>query len=291
MANEMSGRYGAVSVGGALSSIRNWRSSRNLEPVLIVASNTKAGHARRPGVSDWSGSYAAWGASPAVMPGGTGTFIGYLGPTSGIEGSVGPAVSGPMMVNGITVMWDYTAGAAINHTVNMEGNGPLTSTTATIVDGSNVNAPPIGPSIIQIKIGAGGSYAAICVAQATLNINSANQGYVNSCNYSGGVLSRKRVPGIIDWNVSLVVQNSDLATAGCAVGDYVALKLFEGVTNFWDLQWGLVTSFTDIAVDRESGAIIQYTINIEMSGDAGNGTAFNGLIKLPGAGANWWPFT
>jgi hypothetical protein len=104
-------------------------------------------------------------------------------------------------------------------------------------------------------------------------------------------LSRKRVPGIIDWNVSLVVQNSDLATAGCAVGDYVALKLFEGVTNFWDLQWGLVTSFTDIAVDRESGAIIQYTINIEMSGDAGNGTAFNGLIKLPGAGANWWPFT
>ncbi len=291
MANEISGRFGAVSIGGALSSIRNWRATRSLEPVLIVASNTKAGHARRPGVSDWNGSYAAWGGTPAVMPGGTGTFIGYIGPTSGVEGSVGGTVTGPMMVNGITVMWDYTSGEAINHTVNMEGNGALTNSTATIVDGSNVNAAPVGPSIIQVKIGAGGTYASICVAQATLNITAANQPYVNSCNYAGGVLSRKRVAGIIDWNVSLVVQNSDIASAGVSIGDYVALKMFEGVTNFWDLQWGLVTGFSDITVDRESGAIVQYTINIEMSGDAGQGTAYNGLIKLPGAGANWWPFT
>jgi len=290
MANEISGRFGAVSVGGALSSIRDWRASQILEQRVLYASNTKGGPVRRHGVSDWNGSYSAWGGIPAMMPGGTGTFIGYIGPTSGVEGTIGPAVSGAAMCSAISVNWDYTNGEVINHSVTLEGDGAMTNTTATIADGSSVVAPAVGPSPIQVKIGAGGSYAAICVANATLNITGQNVPYVNSCNYSGGKLVRRRTPGNIDWNVSLTLQNADIANAGLAIGDWVALKMYVGATNFWDLQWGLVHDFSDIVVDRQSNSIVQYTVQISMSGDDGT-NAVNGLIKLPGAGANWWPFT
>jgi hypothetical protein len=67
----------------------------------------------------------------------------------------------------------------------------------------------------------------------------------------------------------------------------IELKMFDSLAAFWSLKWGIVKEFTGITVDRETGAIIQRTCNIEWMGFDAAGVA--GEIKLPAAGSTFWP--
>src|SRR6056297_3617746 len=220
-----SGKYGFVN---GQKTVSNWSLTDTLNAHQIVASNTKGGNLRKPGIRDWSGSFLQRVVAPTLMPGDTFTFKGQTAPSSGVEGEAGFCYSGPAIVESLSIVWDWENAAPINTTVNFAGNGALSQGTDTFADAEDP-VIPMADSATKVVVVDGGAGSGgeeddeMCgVTQATLNITSANQTYANAC--TGGWL--KRVAGIIDWNLSLSVQESDLSNLPFDIGDYEELKLY-----------------------------------------------------------------
>jgi hypothetical protein len=118
---------------------------------------------------------------------------------------------------------------------------------------------------------------------AGLTIVSALQSYINSC--TGNWIRRKKGP--IDWTGNFVSQE-DARPAGLAKGDDIEMLWYVNAAHYWTLKWAHVSDFSGLVVDRETGAIIQQTVNLGMNGYYGGD---EGSIRIPGAGSDWWPFT
>lgn len=290
----MSGKWGVVNVSAAaVSTVRNWRLSTSSEPKTFIASNTKGGTGRRPAVLDWSGNYQQYAKIPTVMPGSGGLFAGYVGPTNGTPGTAGPIMSGTFICENIQVVINWGGAELITITTNFLGNDILTRSEGVVAfDTSIPSVFPSGLGKFEIaKAIATPVYSAICSTQATLNILAQMLPYSDSCTYDAtkGMMIRKRVSGAIDWNLSVVCDDiASFVSPPVVVGDLVLVKLWVDTTNFWDLKYGIVENVSDFTVDRETGALISYTLNISMCAD--NGTIM-GSITLPGAGTPWWPVT
>lgn len=277
-----SGKFAAVN---GRSTLRNWSINKTSDLKRYVASNTKGASGRRRGNLDWTGQWSAYGGYPGVMPGENFEFSGYTAPGDDTEGGNGPVYTGNALVDSVAVNFNWEAGDIISHTVNFGANGPLVQSSSALSD----TTTPDVPSIIEIPVmydmlGGGSGATELCdIVSATLNILSDNKTYVNSC--TDGQTYRKAGP--IDFNVALVMQNDDIDGLPFDIGDSLRLSLFVDDTNYWDLEWCMVKEFTGIQVDRETGNIIQMTINLEMNGfdPENDGT---GHIKLPG-GSQWWP--
>lgn len=281
-----SGKFGFVN---GESTIRNWSLSETMTTHAVYASNTKGAPRRKKGVSDWSGSFLQSVIAPTNMPGDTFNFVGHASPTSGVEGESGFAYSGPAIVESLAVNWDWSTGAPIGQTVNFAGNGALTKTAATGADATDPDVP-CADSNTKIEIvdsdgGSGGSGDdELCgLTSATLNLLAANQAYTNAC--TGGWA--KRIAGTIDWNLALNIQEADPSSLSFGRGDYVEIKAYVDIDSFWHLKWGIVRDFTNFVVDRDTGNIIGFTINVEMS--THDDTPTEGHIIAPDSGSNWWP--
>jgi hypothetical protein len=281
-----SGRFALVN---GQSTNAGWSINDTAAPAEAVASNTAFAKARRRGVREWSGSFNMFGHQPFAMPGASFSFSGYTAPENDGFG-LGLIYSGTALVNQLAVTWDWATGALISSQVDFVGHLALTTAQG---------APPLDasvPVLEAIAISAGITckditkadvlYTAIPnVTNAVLTITNAIQEYVNSSTIVSGDLWKGRKAGTIDWAVAITQQ--DNIRTQVAVADQVALKMFVDATTFWDLQYGIVKDFTGIQINRQTGAIIQQTINIDM--DAVNiNTGALGQIVQPN-GTLFWP--
>jgi len=279
-----SGKFGVVN---GHTTVRNWSVSETFTTHQIIASNTKGGSLRKPGIKDWNGSFLQNVDAPVNMPGEEFTFGGLSWPSTGAEGGSGFVYSGEAIVENIAVAWDFTSGAPIALTTNFAGNGELSKTTAAYTD-SVAPDPPCADNDTKIEIvgggaGSGGGDEVCGITQATLNVLATNPSYVNSC--TGGWTKRKGGP--IDWNLALTIEEADLSALPFDVDDYVEIKAFIDSDSYWHLKYGIVRDFSNFMVDRESGNIISVTANIEMSSH--NDSATLGLVKVPDGEENWFP--
>lgn len=282
MTTQLTGRFGAINgVGSAF----NWNLTETKPPESIVNSATRAGTGRIPGIGNWVGSYMRAGGKPAVLPGETFTFKGYVGPTSGVYGSNGPSYSIPAIVSSVAVTWDWSSRKLIRHTVNFANTGVMTyvASDPAIVDSSTPILDRIAllpsndfiygvvPTLITHK------------KTATLTLTDGLQQLSNSS--SGPV--KNSIAGIFDWQLAIDIDNAGIIIASDTYLD--TIKLFVNATEFWLLNYGLIGEATNLKVDMESGAVVSQTLNIYMSAFNAAGTI--GSVTAPGAASPFWPPT
>ncbi len=276
-----SGKFGVVD---GISTVRNWAISDVMAPQPYVASNTLFGTGRVKGIEEWSGSFGVYGSTPPVMPGESFSFLGYTAPTNDVTGN-GMRYSGTALAENTKISWNWGSGEIIAVTVDFKGHLALAAAVgAEIFDNAAPTVPPIAGTKITYSADGNAWTELENLLSAELTITNALKEYVNSSTASGGRIWKGQKSGPLDWALSITQQ--DVQRASFAKGDNVQLRLYVNDTEYYELKWGLVGEFSGLTVDRETGAIMQQTINLNMSGFNGS----TGHIKLPG-GSQWWPAT
>ena len=222
-----------------------------------------------------------------LLPGDTFSFSGYSAPDDDVGGNAGKIWAGNAIVDQLVVNWNWSTGEIINMGINFSGNGALAVSDGTHSDATDPDVPiPCGTKI---------TYGDPLVLEtewdnlvsAVLTITAENQAYVNSSSVISGECWTQRKPGNIDWTLAVTEQNNEGLATEIDIAADEEFRLYVDDTDFWLLKWGHVGDVSGLTVDRETGAIMQRTVNIAMNG-------FNpdvGEITLPGAGSSWWPFT
>lgn len=245
----------------------------------FVASNTLGGNSAREGVNSWTGSYNALGGTPLVMPGEIFAFAGYTAPTTGVLGTNGQIASGNAIVDSVTINWDWSSGAIINHSVNFSGDlAYAVADGVATVDVTIPTALPVCPTIIDF--GADTSEVEIDnIQSATLTITAANQSFVNSSTIVAGTCWTGMRAGPINFTFSIVLQDSE-RPANLGKGVSERFRVFVDSTDFWELMFCHVGDYSDLSANPDTGAIITQTLNTVMNGVLAVGT--KGRITLPG---------
>lgn len=297
--NPLSGRWGAVAIGSTATpagTVRNWMVNSLQTPKTFVASNTKIGTGRRTGLFDWNGNFGSYSPFPVAMPGQEFGFIGYVGPDDGITPhGIGTTADGPAILESITINWDWMTNEIISMVYNFQGNGELVITTSALADTRPIFAEPssIAHPTLEIYTGETPVEWTPCVQSCSLTISASLLPYSNSC-VSPFLLRRA---GIIDWTLAMVLQESDIQNATNTVpieeGMYAMVTLPVSPSQFYRLRFGKVRDFTNYVVDIETGKLVNYTINFDMSIDDENENDGFGSIYVPdpaGTALIWWPF-
>lgn len=277
-----SGKLGVVN---GKSTVQNWSISDEQNLAAAVASNTALGRVRRPGVNSWSGNYAQKGGTPPVMPGETFSFVGYTAPTDNVSGN-GLKYTGDAVVKSVAISWNWASGEIIGSTTEFDGHLALAAADGTQI--ADITAPDV-PTIALAKIQFSADDTTFTdvanVTTVTLTITNDVQAYVNSSTVVSNTLWTGQRAGNYDWNMAIAMQ--DVKRTDVVKGTQYSWKIFVDATTFWKLKWGRVKNFTGLTVDRDSGAIIAQTVNVEMDGTKESDGVLGHILK-PG-GTQFWP--
>lgn len=280
---EHTGRYGSINGVGAM---RNWSINEGFTTVKSVASNTQHGTNRNQGIYDWSGQYAAYGHTPAAMPGEYLTLSAYKAPDAADDIDNGELFGGSVLVGSVAITWNFATNEPISHVVQFGGNGAL-SVSAGSPPADAASVAEFRPCDGKIAYFESPTVNRIAhVTQAVLTFTREMKTSVNSGTSTGsGSCTTIRKPGAaIDWTLAITTEDGN-EVAALASGQIKNLRAYVDATDFWDLKWGIFGQRSGLQVDRETGNVISQTHNAEMKG-------FNsgvGNITKPGAGSAWWP--
>lgn len=274
------GKFGVVN---GQSTVRDWSVNDIQTPAVARASNTKNAPVRKQGVHDWSGSFNAFGAIPVVMPGESFSFSGYTAPDNDVSGN-GEVGAGTALVDSVVITWNWGSSEIVGYVVNFSGHLALTWSSSSHSDLSTPDTPPVCGTKVQVDPG-GGYVDLPNLTQAVLTLSATNPTYVNSSTIVGGVCWTGRKAGPIDWTLALTQQDTQRVSGPFSIGDDLKFKIFSDATNFWDLWWGHIRDFTGLQVNRETGAVIQRTVNVDWNSYNGG----YGRVRKPAAGVDWWP--
>lgn len=279
-----SGRRSAVN---GISTVRNWSVNDQHTPAQGVASNTAYGTLRRKGVHDWTGSFDRFGVVPEVMPGESFSFIGYTAPDDDISG-VGMRYSGTACVSQIALNMNWAGGEMISIQHDFAGHLALTGTpgAAEITDSTDPEVYPIGGCKLEYSSDGSTWHEWTDLLQAVWTLSNQLQQYVNSSTYVGGYLWTGRKPGPIDWQLAVTEQNGDRSRFNKGDDIWVRLHLDTSGTNYWQLKVGQVGDFTGIVADRETGKILQQTVNVRMNSNLLADGSLGHILKPDGTA--WW---
>lgn len=281
-----SGKWGVVD--GA-ETIKNWTVTDEQTLADAVASNTKMGHARRRGVESWSGGFGFFGHTPPAMPGDLFSFSGYTAPENNVSGA-GLVYSGDGMVKQVQVNWNWGSGELISGQLDFDGHlGLNAASDDQIVDSSVPTLPAIVLAKVMYSTNGTDWTDWPNLVTVALTMTCAVQAYVDSGTVVAGPPVRLwtgQVAGTIDWNMSITEHNN--LRSLFSKGDQLAFRLYVSATEYYELFWGRVKNFTGITVNRDTGAIIQQTVQIEMDGVKESDGSI-GHITLPGEADPWWP--
>ncbi len=283
-----SGKFGTLN---GIPTVRQWSINDDQTLAKGVASNTNFGPFRRRGVEEWNGNFSQYGKQPTVMPGSSFNFAGYTAPDNDAGGN-GIQYAGVAFVRQTVINWNFTGGEMINIASDFDGHLNFTTqglSAAVILDASTPIIPPIVLGKVQYSTDSVSFVDWLNVSQATLTIMNEIQEYVDSGTIVAdtGVnhLWKGRKPGNMDATLSIVEDNTDRTRF--KKGDDLAIRLFVDATLMYEIFWFTVEKFTNIQVDRETGKIIQQTINLGFNGVKAS-DASTGHIKLPDT-TTWWP--
>lgn len=275
---------GKHSVVNGISTMRNWNVELTQDVKIYAASNTDGAKDRVEGPHKWSGSLDAYGATPLWLPGSLNAFTGYTAPADGVGGSAGQTYTGNVRIDNVAISINPQSGDIISHVVNFTGDGPWAeASTAAIVDATLPDVPkPCPIKVVRDPLGTPIDITGITAI--TLTLTAENLTTVNADTYDVGTNKcwQETRAGIIDWTMTIAREED--VTESPNVGDNDHLHVYVSASEYYDLLWGQVVGYTGITVDRETGAIINHTLNYGMK-------SFNGAqgrIQLPGAVSAWW---
>ncbi len=291
MAGPLSGVGGHIDQGGVvIGCLRTWTLSLTAALAEAICSASSGATLRAAGNLDWSGSYTAYGHTPAVDPGDSFTLnaaiAGVAAASIGLEGAA--------ICDSWTVEVDIEGGAVIGHTVNFSANGALgygASGVLAVDDDDSLPAPHPG-NLCKVQIAEASPYDAshaniLDVRTWSLTVTADNKSFVSS--ETAG--QTKRSAGNIDAKVAIGLYAQDdigydsLPTANAIVG----LRLFVTATLYWELAYAMVEEVGDQGADVEAGALAGGSLSLGNMAYADiSGTFTEGHIKNP-AGADIWP--
>lgn len=278
---------GKWATANGISTLREWSINDVHTPAEARTSNTAFGKSRRKGVNDWTGSVNVFGITPPAYPGSTIAFIGYVAPDNDASG-VGLRYSGNAIISQMVLSLNWGAGELLGISLEFGGVGALATPAAQaqITDGTTPTLYPVPGCKVEYSTDGSTYHEWTDLVSATWTLTNEVQTYVNSSTYENGRLWTGRKAGPIDWTLSLVEQNSDRSRFGKGDQLYIRIHLDASGTNYYELKTGLVKDFTGLQVNRETGAILQQTVNVEMnSNDVSDGSL--GHILLPDTTV-WW---
>lgn len=292
MGGPYSGKFGVVN---GISTVRDFTINDGHTPNIYSASNTLFGVSQARGVEFWDGNFNHYGHSPVVLPGEIFQFIGYGAPINNISGS-GWRYVGNAICESAVITWDWTAGGILSVVENFKGHLNLTeqgAVGASISDESIPSIPHVACTRIDYSANGSDWTTWNNLAQAVLTLTCELQEYVNSSttvddNGTCRIWKGFR-PGRVLWTLAVTEQELDRSIF--AKGDVLQFRAYVSDTEFYLLKWGMVNDFTGIQVNRETGAIVQQTVNIGMHGfdtSAGSYAASTGQVLLPST-EQWWP--
>jgi len=283
-----SGKFGTIN---GIPTVRVWSVNDDQALAKGVASNTSFGPFRRKGVEEWNGNFTQYGKQPTVMPGAAFNFVGYTAPDNDAGGN-GIKYAGVAYSKQVTIVWNFSGGEMINIATDFDGHLNLTTqgvSGAVVLDNSTPVIPPIVDGKVQYSTDGVTWLDWIDVSQATLTIMNEIQEYVDSSTIVAdtGVnhLWKGRKAGNMDATLSVVENNTDRSRF--KKGDDLAIRLYVDTSLFYEAFWFQVEKVSSIQVDRESGKIIQQTVNLGFNG-VKTSDASAGHIKLPDT-TTWWP--
>ncbi len=271
----ISGKNGAVN---GSSTVRTWSINSSADLQKFVASNTAGGAGRLDGNFDWSGSYAAYGHTPDVLPGEGFTFTGSLDGTNGVTGTA--------IVDTCEITIDIEAGGIIEHTVNFSSNGALTKGSAAATDVTVADPPSaIGCKIELGTVAASPVWSEVGdIRTITISLEADNQSYVSSSTASQTL----RKAGNIDASISYTFYEGDPANFP-AEGTVTAIRAYVTSVLFWEFKWMRFAEAGDIEGDIEGGGLVGASCNLNMAGVTNvAGTPTAGDIIKPDTN-DFWP--
>lgn len=286
-----SGKFAAIN---GKRTMRLWTIDERVAQPRGAASNSLQGTFRARGVHSWSGSYQAYGATPDVMPGDEFAFVGFGAPGNDVDGGTGSRYEGNAVVSQVSLNWNWRAGALIGHSVNFTGDLDLavSNSGAAVTDSSPPQVMETTGTKITFAYGDLGVYQELpaCVS-AALRLTLPVPTFVNSSTYVGGKSWTGAKSGApLDWNLSIQQEDDERidTTKIWQKDDVLKLRLYVNATAYWELKYGIAGDFTGVSWNRETGAIMARTLNVNMNGYYYGG-AGTGHITMPD-GTTWWPF-
>ncbi|HUT59180.1 MAG TPA: hypothetical protein VNA25_15130 [Phycisphaerae bacterium] len=269
----------AAAVNG-VSTARGWQITYKGDPKAYVASNTKAGPGRLPGNTDWSGSYAAYGHTPPVVPGESFTFLGS------VDGATG--AGGTALVDSITLTIDIEGGSVIAYSVAFSAADALTLGIAAVVaDAEDPDAySAVGRTVTYVAAGSeAGAWTTLAnVRTVTITLTASNMAYVSST--TAGVT--KRLAGNFDASIAISIYEGDLS-AVIEPHTVYAIRVYVTAALFWDIRWMIFSDASGIDVNREQPNLVSYTANAQFTGwEYISSTWTEGEVLDP-ATATVWP--
>lgn len=272
--------------GGAVDSANTvglWQITSSQDLKKIVASNTDGAPKKLAGVGDWSGRWESWDNEPAVLPGVGFTFIGII--DQSVTGGAGKGATGPAICDSFELTINIETGEVVKHVVNFSSNGALTQDNVTAADATT----PDPDSSLDCKIEESEplgtpSYSEITnITTITITITAENVSYSDSST-DGETL---RLGGPIDATISYT-QNVDAFADFLVVGATHQIKVFVNASEFWEFEFVMVESITDVEVNTETGVPVKGTVNLSFTGFTDiSATPTKGEILKPSGGAIW----
>lgn len=293
MAGPYSGKFGVVN---GISTVRDWSINDGHTPNIYSASNTLFGVSQARGVEFWDGNFNHYGHTPVVLPGEQFAFLGYGAPVNSVSGN-GWRYSGQALVESSVITWDWGAGGILSVVENFKGHENLNEQGANGAEISDVSIPSI-PHVactrFDYSVDNGSNWLTWNnLVQGVLTLTCELQEYVNSSTTVDDAgtcrVWKGNLPGRVLWTLAVTEQNMDRSIF--AKGDVIQMRLYVSDTEFYLLKWAMVNDFTGIQVNRETGAIVQQTVNLGMHGfdtAAGSYSASTGQVLLPST-EQWWP--
>lgn len=297
-----SGKHGAVkygSGGGAfLTSIRNWIYNSTSTPEDYVHSGTRGAHDRAGGVWDSNGTFEQFGAIPVLFPGDSFDFYGFAGPDTGVFGTNGNTIVGPVLLDSLTINWDWNPNGRLSMSSTFSANGCFDEENSNDI----VETPAFCPTrMCDLSIwvkrvcdedgpgsgsgsGSGnvGPYKLDNVLTASLNFTADNQTVVNSST----LCCTERRPGNVDATFSLVDQDNYIQFGK---DDIYIIYAYVTATLYWEIAWMQYTGTDNYNVNLETGAVISKNNNFSFKGllCCGAASPTLGYIHSPGAVVRW----
>ena len=186
--------------------------------------------------------------------------------------------------------WGWQNAEIISATCDFKGHLALTASDG--IERYDVAVPEV-PTVIGTKI----MYSSDGVAwtewdnliSAELTLTCKLLEYVTSSTYIGGKAWKGHKTGPVDWTASVTVL--DTIRTGLQPGTSYQFRFYVTSTLYFELKWGIVNEFTGLQVDRETGAIMQHTVNLGMDGFDSEAVTYDaaaGHVLMPD-GTQWWP--
>lgn len=300
----MSYHSGKLAVVGSVPAVLSWSIDDDSDTKEYVNSQTYLARGQLPGITHWSGSIEQNGSSPVsgLMPGLVYAFQGYEAPDNDTASGNGTIYSGNIMVERMTLTYNWETGEIEKLAYEFQGKLGLTFSTGQAAL-SDVSTPTYYgcKSLPQPKIqvfepptdlslpGPGNSSGLVnwpYVTQLTLTISCEIQAVVNAS--TNGMTDRIAGPFSIEMSVTEQEVLKPLFDKDYIMEMQIPTK--PDFSAYWDLKWLHVKNFTGIQANRETGAIISRNVNLlHTAYDYSSPPVLGKIILPPGTGNDWWP--